>query len=645
MASMHRAASRYGEEGEKVNMVSRAHLFRFLMVMALLALPSITSTAEPQSDLVKVRHEVAPSENIARIAARYGIPASDIQAWNNLSSMHAPVGTELTLYVDRDRAEAVGTSGAGIHRLIHTVKSDESLSVIAKKYELEVADLVTWNRLRSAELRAGQMLMLFVTEPVYQANRPAPRQTESQDSPITLAANQYEQGVAEAEAAQTAAAQSSGSPNFAAKPASVVEDLPEPVKVAEATEAPLVPVETAAAAPARSKVEIPESIQYPGSVAEETILIPTKDLHGYSEQEMRQQMSQRFAALSGAVLGQTGQHVSLAGFGEYIIDAGDILEFISFNDVSMSRDEVVVRYDGYVSLPLIPDIKVGGRTRTEAEALIKSAYGNIYRDPEISLVVTTPDSKQYTVIGDIAEPGRYPYTRPTTLNEAIFLAGGLRPRDTGGGGAGGFVGLAGQVTQAYIVRRIDGERVVIPHDLRGLIKSGDHEGDSPVYYGDLVYVPEGVNLVYLLGESNNTRIVELTEGMTLLQMLALSGGFDTRRARTKEIILLRQENETMSSVHKINLNDLLTKGSADPVLRPGDIVYLPTRRLLRLREWVEDFTGIISPWLELYNLAVDSYFRYDIQDETLTALENGNDIAIISRGAVPGITRVPALGR
>src|SRR5690606_14619019 len=106
-----------------------------------------------------------------------------------------------------------------------------------------------------------------------------------------------------------------------------------------------VPAATEASAPARRHVEIPEPIQYPGSIAEETILIPTKDLHGYSEQEMRQQMSQRFAALSSAVLGQTGQHVSQVGFGEYIIDAGDILEFISFNDVSMSRDQVVVRYD------------------------------------------------------------------------------------------------------------------------------------------------------------------------------------------------------------------------------------------------------------------------------------------------------------
>lgn len=588
-----------------------------LAAALFLALAGVSAvSASASSDLLKVQHTVASPETIAAIAEEYGVSAADIQSWNALSALRAPVGTTLTLYVARDRAEALGVEGTDAYRLIHVADANDSLSGIAEEFSVQVADVVMWNRLNSAELRPGQMLMFFVSEDVYESSKTAPR--ERTPSPITVAADNYN-------ATTAAQAEATGSPNFGA-----VRTSPEAA---------------ARSRQARGHVVVPDAIQIPGSPSEEVIFMPTADLHGYSEKQMRGEVAVQFAALTGAALGQTGRHVSQVGFGEYQIEAGDTLQFISFNDDALSQTDIVVRYDGHVSLPLIPDIKVGGRTRNEAEALIREAYGNIYREPEIALIVSTPDSKQYTVIGDIATPGKYPYTRPTTLNEAIFEAGGLRERQTSSGGDGGFVGLAGQVTQAYIIREVDGERQVIPHDLRGLIKPGDHEGDSPVFYGDLVYVPEGVNLVYLLGESASPRIVELTEGMTLLQMLSLSGGFDTRRASLKNVILLRQEDESMSSVHKINIKEMLSKGGADVVLQPGDIIYLPTRTLLRLKEWVEDFTGIISPWLDLYNSAVNAYFAYDLQDETLTALERTNSVSVTTRGTVPGITRLPTLRR
>jgi len=93
-------------------------------------------------------------------------------------------------------------------------------------------------------------------------------------------------------------------------------------------------------------------------------------------------------------------------FGDYLIGAGDILEFESFNDPNLSR-ELTVRYDGFVSLPLIPDMRVEDHTREEAEAKIREAYRRIFRDPQLSLLVRETASKTYAVIGDIEEPGEH----------------------------------------------------------------------------------------------------------------------------------------------------------------------------------------------------------------------------------------------
>lgn len=47
---------------------------------------------------------------------------------------------------------------------IHTVKSGERLSTIAKKYGVTIADLATWNYLGKKQPRAGKKLVVYTAE-------------------------------------------------------------------------------------------------------------------------------------------------------------------------------------------------------------------------------------------------------------------------------------------------------------------------------------------------------------------------------------------------------------------------------------------------------------------------------------------------
>lgn len=301
--------------------------------------------------------------------------------------------------------------------------------------------------------------------------------------------------------------------------------------------------------------------------------------------------------------------------GEYRIGAGDKVEFQSFNDEKISREELVVRFDGYLSLPLIPDVAVGNLTRSEAEERIREEYRSIFRDPQIALIVRDAASKSYAIVGDVEKPGVYPYTTSTKLIEAISLAGGLRRRSSSSS-VGGFVGVTGQLTKAFIIRTVNGERQVLQFDLRSLGTPGAHDSEVQVQFGDLIYIPEGVNLVYLLGESRNPVIVELTEGMKLLQLLALSGGFDSSTARLNGVVLMRQVDGENTQVLKMNVREMLRTGKDVPLV-PGDIVYIPRKRLVALQEFVSRFTGSISPVLDLYTSAVDAYFAKDLQQSLI----------------------------
>jgi len=327
----------------------------------------------------------------------------------------------------------------------------------------------------------------------------------------------------------------------------------------------------------------------------------------------------------------------------YRIEPGDVLQFRSFNDETLSA-EVTVRYDGYVSLPLIPDFYMQNKSREEALSGLRVAYASVFRDPQLSLVPTQTTSKYFSVMGDVSRPSRYPYTGPTTLLDAINVAGGMRERTSSTGGGAGFVSLLGQLTKAFIIRNVDGERQVFECDLQHLSTAGPHASQTEILPGDMVYVPEGVNLVYVLGEIRNPVIVELTEGLTLIQLLARSGGFNTSTAKLRRVVLLRQTGEDTTNVMHVDVRQMLKEGG-DITLAPGDVVYIMRKNLVALEEFVRRFTGSISPLLSLYIQAHDGYYVRDLYRNEMRRAETNDQLRILGNLAEIGdITQTIADG-
>jgi polysaccharide export outer membrane protein len=298
-------------------------------------------------------------------------------------------------------------------------------------------------------------------------------------------------------------------------------------------------------------------------------------------------------------------------FSKYLIGPGDVLAFRSFDDESLSTS-VTVRYDGYVSLPLIPDIKLDGLTREDALAKIKEAYSSFYQEPTVSLMVTEPLSKKITVLGDVNQPADYFYTRPMTLLDAIAGAGGLRinqmPRE-------GYIGAQGQLVKALVIRHANGEREVNEYDLRGLRQPGAHASDTPVLPGDIVYVPESVNLVYVLGAVRQPGVYPMTEGMTLLQLFSRAGSFDETVGRIKQIVIIRAQDDKTSNVLLVDARQILKTG-VDMPLVVGDIIYVPRKPLANAQTFVSQLTGTVLPVLSLYRQAWDAYYTKDLYEET-----------------------------
>ena len=633
-----------------------------LAFVALGLFPSLALAEEKtngvQSTNTKLEHKVGPTETLMQIAALYEVKASHIKDWNNLSSLSAPRGSVLTIYVDSEKAQDILAARTqsqthSMNELKYTVSKGDTLSTIAQSYSVNMGDVVLWNRLSDSNLRNGQVLTLFVSDEAYAVAK-MDLDSELADARSTATSTAVVHSVDEVAvksrsnnfATRTVIASASDTMNDVEK-----EDKPgwrekrkarksaekaarnEKMELAKEVE---VEVETE-----KRTINIPSALPHPSKVVDEFMIINTEELHGFGKEELKMASAQQ-SAIAMSVINQ-GVNMSATPFGDYVIGSADVLEFISFNDKTLNRKELIVRYDGHVSLPLIPDVKVGGLTRTDAEDIIREAYASVYREPEISLTVLTPESKTYNVIGDVQTAGRYAYTRQTSLFEAISQAGGLRERNAGGSSSGGVIGMTGQITRALVIRNVNGQRQVFDYDMRGIGKPGNHAGDTPIYYGDIVYVPEGMNLVYLLGEGNAPRAIELTEGMTLLRMLSFGGGFNSSTSRLREVVLLREVDNENTEVQLINVRELLKKGGQDIHLKPGDVVYIPQKHLVRTSEFVARFTGSISPLFDMYNKAIESFYSLDISSQTLEALKNQN--ANVNIGVRGGTIRLQNLGR
>jgi polysaccharide export outer membrane protein len=79
--------------------------------------------------------------------------------------------------------------------------------------------------------------------------------------------------------------------------------------------------------------------------------------------------------------------------------------------------------------------------------------------------------------------------------------------------------------------------------------------------------------VAVIGEVLRPARYELKSRTTVLDVLALAGGFNQFAARTR-LVLIRTEGNRQNRI-AVNYNKLINGEEANPVLKPGDIIIVP----------------------------------------------------------------------
>ena len=174
--------------------------------------------------------------------------------------------------------------------------------------------------------------------------------------------------------------------------------------------------------------------------------------------------------------------IAIAGSSDaslYLIGPGDTLSVFVYQSPQLSVADLMVRPDGRVSLPLIPDIVAAGKTPTALSQDIETHLKEYVKQPNVSVMVRGfqgPLDRQIRVIGEATEPLAVPYRDGMTLLDVMILTKGLTRYAAG--------------NSAVLVRDAKGKRQKINVRLSDLIKDGDIAQNVAMSPGDVLIIPQ-----------------------------------------------------------------------------------------------------------------------------------------------------------
>ena len=109
----------------------------------------------------------------------------------------------------------------------------------------------------------------------------------------------------------------------------------------------------------------------------------------------------------------------------YRIGANDTLQIDVFGHEDLNKT-LKVSPHGLISFPLIGNVRAEGRTVDDVAAEITERLAADYiQDPHVTVSVWEYLSQWVSVMGEVAQPGRYYMTGPMSLIDALSQAGGL----------------------------------------------------------------------------------------------------------------------------------------------------------------------------------------------------------------------------
>jgi polysaccharide export outer membrane protein len=110
----------------------------------------------------------------------------------------------------------------------------------------------------------------------------------------------------------------------------------------------------------------------------------------------------------------------------YTLDSGDKLRVVVFGQEGLTNS-YIVDAGGNINMPLVGTLPARGVSTQQLASLITARLKQGYvREPHVSVEVET--YRPFFILGEVNNPGQYPYVANMTAEAAVAIAGGFSPR-------------------------------------------------------------------------------------------------------------------------------------------------------------------------------------------------------------------------
>jgi polysaccharide export outer membrane protein len=110
----------------------------------------------------------------------------------------------------------------------------------------------------------------------------------------------------------------------------------------------------------------------------------------------------------------------------YRLGPEDVISIAVFGHDRYSKSGITIPPDGNLSYYLIPEgILVSGKTTQQVARELAKHLDEYIIDPKVTVTLEKAQSHQFSVLGDVAQPGIRVMSRRLTVYEALLAAGGV----------------------------------------------------------------------------------------------------------------------------------------------------------------------------------------------------------------------------
>ncbi len=272
--------------------------------------------------------------------------------------------------------------------------------------------------------------------------------------------------------------------------------------------------------------------------------------------------------------GTPNDSVSTETISAYVLGPDDEITVRALDVDEIDGKNARIDRSGNVDLPLIGNVKAAGLSVSQFESSLTNKLEKYVREPRVSVTVSEYKSQPVSVLGALNAPGIYNITGPTTLEQVLSRAGGLR------NDAGNTINITrarawGTIPLTSAKVDPSGDFSTASVSVKSLMDASDPRNNIIVQPTDVISVPRA-DLVYVVGSVNKPGGFVLNEraSMSVLQAVSLAEGLQ-RTSSPKSAKIVRTGLTGSKQEIPVNLSKILSGSAPDVPLLANDILFVP----------------------------------------------------------------------